>query len=613
MIPKIQENKNKCGRGIIHNIVMIPMKLPKIKKTVITSKTKKELGDYEEFIQKLLVNRDIKTKIEAEKFLYPDYNRDTHDPFLMLNMEKGVERIFTAIDKEEKIVVYADYDCDGIPGGVVLYDLFKKIDYKNVDIYIPHRHNEGYGLNKKAIKQFSDNKTKLIITVDCGITDVEEIEYANELGIDTIITDHHLPQEKLPPAYTIIDPKQKKDKYPDKELCGCGIVFKLSQGILNKGKNNGLFKDIPDGWEKWLLDMVGISTVADMVSLKKENRVLAYFGLVVLRKSKRLGLNSLFKKIGTNKMHITEDDIGFMIGPRINSAGRMGHPIDAFRLLSADSQDEADESAKYLHQLNEYRKKLVAITVKEARFMIKKREIGEVIVVGNPKWQPGILGLIASKLADEHNKPSFVWGKGQTKDIKGSCRSNGKVNVVELMRGVEKDFFINVGGHEFSGGFSISNKNIHHLEEELVRSYEKNKHKEIESRDVFVDTELSLSDVNWDTYKKIEQFAPFGIDNPKPVFLFKNIKIKTAICFGKGKNHLKLTFNKQNGYDLEAISFFTDLNGFEGIVLEDDKNIDMVGSIEKSVFRGRLELRLKIQHIAPVEKEKKNTLKSELI
>ncbi|MFC1775506.1 DHH family phosphoesterase, partial [Patescibacteria group bacterium] len=226
----------------------------------VSSDAKKELKQYSELVQLLLSNRDIKTEKEAEIFLNSDWERDTHDPFEMLNMERAVKRVLQAIDKNEKIVIYSDYDCDGIPGGVVLHDFFKKVGYENFENYIPHRHEEGYGLNVEAVEKLAKGAAKLMITVDCGITDVDEVALARDLGVDVIITDHHVVPEKLPNAYTILDPKQKDETYPFKELCGAGVAFKLVQALLKKGKEskaNGF--DIVDGWGKWLLDMVGIA------------------------------------------------------------------------------------------------------------------------------------------------------------------------------------------------------------------------------------------------------------------------------------------------------------------------------------------------------------------
>ena len=315
---------------------------------------------------------------------------------LILGMEQAVTRILRAIAEEEQIVIYGDYDCDGIPGSVILHDFFQKIGYPRAGVYIPHRHEEGYGLHIGAIERMRDNDISLIITVDCGITDIAEVAHAQTLGIDVIVTDHHLPGPELPPAYAIINSKQEGDTYPDKMLCGAGVAFKLVQALLMKGNF-----DVPPGWEKWLLDMAGLATIADMVPLRNENRALAHFGLKVLRKSTRPGLQKLLAKMKVNQSRLTEDDVGFMIAPRINAASRIDIPFEAFRLLATRDEQTADELSDHLHKINETRKGLVAAIIKEARHMLAHKKPQTVVVVGNPTWRPGILGLVAMRLAEE--------------------------------------------------------------------------------------------------------------------------------------------------------------------------------------------------------------------
>lgn len=302
---------------------MMKMKKYSIKGPIPT-KVKDSLSAYPKLMQELLFYRGIETVSAADEFLNPDYEKHIHDPFLIKDMDKAVKRILLAIKNNEKIVIYSDYDCDGIPGGVILHDFFKKIKYKNVSNYIPHRNDEGYSLNIGAIKEFSKEGAKLIITVDCGITDVKEVDVANNLGIDVIITDHHLVPKILPKAYAILNSKQEDDTYPYDMLCGAGVAFKLVQGLLAKGDFG-----ITPGWEKWLLDMAGLSTIADMVPLTGENRVIAYFGLKVFRKSPRPGVQELCRKAKVRLHNVTEDDIGFMVAPRINAASRMGKPMEA--------------------------------------------------------------------------------------------------------------------------------------------------------------------------------------------------------------------------------------------------------------------------------------------
>ena len=555
-----------------------------------------ELSAYHPLTQTLLKNRGITTYEEAEKFLHPDYERDIHDPFLILNMEKAVERILRAIDVEEKIVVYGDYDCDGIPGSVILHDFFKKIGYKNFENYIPHRHDEGYGLNTDAVDEFAKTSTTLLITVDCGITDVKEVAHANSFGIDVIVTDHHLPQEVLPSAYAILNSKQKDDTYPDNMLCGAGLAWKLVQALLKKRAKEW---NVGEGWEKWLLDMAGLSTIADMVPLRNENRVLAHYGLKVLRKSPRPGLMKLLRKLRVDQRYLTEEDVGFTIAPRINAASRMGIPMDAFRLLSTTDETEADVLSDHLNEMNETRKGVVAVMIKEAKKKIASREMREVIVVGNPAWKPGVLGLAANRLMEDYERPVFVWGREGGTHIKGSCRSDGSINVVELMVNVRQGIFLDVGGHELSGGFSISHEQIHFLEEEIILAYKKIEKKSSVEEAMAVDSTLSLDHVTWETQRLVEQLAPFGIGNPKPLFLFEGIEIKGVKAFGKEKNHLELQFENSAGKKIPAIGFFISQENFK-TAIEEGNFINLFATLEKSMFRGRPELRLRIVDIQKV-------------
>ncbi len=543
--------------------------------------------------RKLLDSRGITVLSEAEKFLHPDWGRDSYDPFLILNMEKAVERILRAIKNEEKIVVYTDYDCDGIPAGVILHDFFKKIEYSNFENYIPHRHDEGYGVNIPAVLKFAENGITLMITADLGITDTEAVARAQELGIDVIVTDHHIAQEgKVPNAYAVLDSKQTEDTYPDPMLCGAGVAFKLVQALIQRGG----FLKITDGWEKWLLDMAGLSTIADMVPLKNENRLLAYYGLKVLRKSRRPGLNLLLQKIKVNKEHLTEDDIGFMIAPRINASSRMDHPLRAFELLSTQDLAQAEELADWLNQLNDKRKGMVAAMIKEAKQRLRARELFEVIVLGHPEWEPGLLGLAANNLMEEFNRPVFVWGRDTDGKIKGSCRSDGTVSLVELMTRAREGVFLQFGGHAEAGGFTVSSEGIHTLEKELSEVY-RAMEKKIKAESVAVDDELLLDDVNWNTYKEVEAFAPFGVENPKPVFLFKNSEIIAVKKFGKQKEHLELEFRNSRGNKIPAIGFFVGEKDFPKVLLGAGEKVNLVATLEKSVFRNYPELRLRIVDI----------------
>jgi len=558
----------------------------------VTEEVRRKLKKYPELLQELLIARAIFDEEEAEAFLSPDYDNHVHDPFLMKNMEKAVLRVLEAIENDEHIVIYSDYDCDGIPGGVVLHDFFKLIGYENFSNYIPHRHKEGYGLNILAIDSLKEKGAQLMITVDSGIADVEQVAHAQKLGMDVIVTDHHTPQETLPPAYAILNPKQKGDTYPEPMLCGSGVAFKFVQGILAHNRFG-----LATGKEKWLLDMVGIATIADMVPLRGENRVFAHFGLKVLQKSPRPGIQKLCRKIKINQKNITEDDIGFMIAPRINAASRMDEPMEAFRLLATDNEIEAGMLADHLNKINDQRKGHVASMTREIRKRVQERgPIKDVIVTGDPRWRPSLLGLAANTLVEEYNCPVFLWGQEGGDTLKGSCRSDGSVDLVALMSEAG-DVFTESGGHTFAGGFSVTHEKVHELEDKLVETYKKIKSKTILENSLLIDRRLSINDVTWETYKMFERLAPFGEGNSKPLFLFPNIIVGNARHFGSGDAHYELTFLNERRKKISAIDFFS-RNVPKEKTIEEGSSINLVASIEKSMFRNFPELRLRIVDIS---------------
>ncbi len=566
----------------------------------LNEKIKKEFASYSEILQKLLFYRNVKTAIEAEKFLYPVFE-ENHDPFLILGMEKAVKRILEAIEKKEKIIIFSDYDADGIPGAVILHDFFKKIGYENFENYIPHRVLEGFGLNVQAINEFAKDGAKLIITVDCGTANIKEAKHIKKHGIDLIIIDHHLPpivkgKEKLPEALAILNHKQNNSKYPEQILCASGMSFKLVQAFLKK---YGEKFSVKEGWEKWLLDMVAIATVSDMVPLVGENRIFAQYGLKVLRKSPRIGLQKLLSIIKVDQKNITEDDIGFMISPRINAASRMGKPEDAFNMLVEKNQIEAEKFAQHLNKINDERKGIVASMVKEIKKhwkQIDPEKKRKVLVAGNPDWKPSLLGLVASSLMDEHDGPVFLWGREEGKTLKGSCRSDGVANIVEMMRD-SAEMLDEYGGHAMSGGFTVKFEKVDSLPDSLENSYKKTVGSGAKiKKELIADTVLHIDDVNDELEKHISMLAPFGMDNPKPVFVFPNIEIFEVKIFGKKKDHLKIDFKNARGRTISAIGFFKKPQDF-GVKIENSGKINLLANLEKSYFLGREELRLRIVDI----------------
>ncbi len=549
------------------------------------------MPNHVELLDLLLKNRGIQDA-DRDRFLNPSFEDHVYDPFLMLNMERTCVRIFEAIEAKEKIVIYSDYDCDGIPASVIMHDFFHKIGYKNFSIYIPDRHDEGYGLHMDAIHQFIENEVKLLITFDLGITAVKETAEAEASGIDVIITDHHIPQEDIPNAYAILDPKQDGCDYPDKMLCGAGVAFKLIQGLVSK---YGEYWKINKGWEKWLLDMAGVATLSDQVPLLDENRVFAYYGLKVLQKGRRLGLVELFKKASVNISKLNEEDVTFTLAPRINAASRMADPMKAFELLSTVDQVEARTLSDHLVKINDERKIMVAHIMKDVKHSLDKREEKSFVVIGNPSWRIGILGIVASKITEEYKKPAFVWGSDGSGFIRGSCRlpSSSGISLVEVMTSLPENSLLEFGGHRMAGGFSVSHDEIHFLEERLSKVFDNIEEKIEEEKNYNIDANISIDDVNIENFNVIQKLAPFGVGNPKPIFLLKNIKIFNIKEFGKEKNHLELSFKNSKNREVKAIAFFKTRDSYDKI-LEDGSSINLVASFEKNTFAGKDELRLRI-------------------
>jgi len=542
------------------------------------------LAMHPEVVRDLLYTRGIITPEKASEFLHPSFERDSHDPFLLPDMPVAVDRILLAISKNEKIAIWSDYDCDGIPGGSLLHDFFKLINYHNFVNYIPHRHLEGYGLNENGLTGLHKEGVTLVITVDSGITDVAPVTHANALGLDMIVTDHHLPGPVLPPALAVVNPKRKDNIYPFDGLSGTGVAWKLVQAVLEKNRFG-----LAEGKEKWLLDLVGLATVADMMELTGENRMLVHYGLVVMRKTPRPGLRALLSLSKTKQHTLTEDDIGFTIAPRINAASRMDEPRRAFELLTSRESIEAAGLAKHLQHMNDVRKGVVAATVKEINARLKEEGVPEdIIVMGNPTWRPGLLGLIANGVKDTHSRPVFLWGREGGETIKGSCRSDGSVNVVELMQEVQ-DIFLDFGGHKFSGGFSIQEDKIHTLRDELVRAYALVKVRGGGVEEIFVDRELPIEEASR-TLSYLERLAPFGIGNVKPLFIVPAVEISAMKQFGKTKNHIELTLSG-SGSRLAAMAFFKTPEDFDRVP-EVGMRADIVGHLERDFFGGRARLRL---------------------
>jgi len=547
-----------------------------------------ELAIYSLELQVMLYQRGIASKAAAEQFLSPNYDTELHDPLLLSGMVRACQRLEQAISAEEPMVIYSDYDCDGIPGAVVLHDFFTAIGVTHFSNYIPHRHYEGFGLSVAAVEKIAAQGAKVVITVDCGTSDIAAVARANELGVDVIVTDHHEPGSELPTAVAVVNPKLGAYPFPD--LCGAAVAFKLAQAMLQLGSYS-----VPAGQEKWWLDMVGLATLADMVPLVGENRVLAHYGLTVLRKSRRPGLQQLLRKAKVNQGYLTEDDVGFIIGPRINAASRMDAPEQAFTLLATTDEVVAGAQVTALEKLNTERKSAVAQMTKELHGWIKGlHDIPPVLVHGSPAWRPSLVGLAANKLATEYNRPVFLWGRDGNGVHKGSCRSGGGVSVVKLMQAAS-DSFSEHGGHHMAGGFSIHDEMVFNLAEALQSAHDTLGAASQVATTHTIDAVVSLDAVWGQLRRDVAQLAPFGTGNPKPLFAFTKIAPTAVTTFGKSQEHLKLVFSTSQR-DIEAIAFFAADATFsrEPAV---GTPLTLLAHIEESYFMGRQQTRLRIVDI----------------
>lgn len=555
----------------------------------INKKASKEfLEKFPEFSKltlQLLWDRGLKTQKAIDEFFSPDYDQDLHDPFLLKDIKKTIKRLEMAEKNNEKVAIFADYDADGICGGIMLHEILEVYNIKP-EVYIPDRNIEGYGLNLNAIENIAKKDIKLILTVDCGITDVKEVELANKLGIDVIIVDHHEVLKKIPKAYAIINPKQKQCKYPFKELSGAGVAFKLLQAVR-------ISKKLPIAWEKWLLDLVAISTVTDSMLLFGENRTLVKYGLIVLSQTKRLGLKILMEKarvIG----NLTTHTIGFILGPRINAASRVDHGIVAFELLLTKNIAEADKLSQRLETRNQERQRQMERIIKEARERVKKgSDKSKIIFEGDETWTSGLVGLVAQKLRDEFWKPAFICQIAKNHVV---CSARGGVGGFDVIKALNscKELLDEYGGHPFAGAFRANVDNLEKIKKALEK-FAKNKIKKSDMVAFLnIDAEMIVDDLNWKVFDEIQRFEPFGGDNSRPLFLLKDLKIIGMRNVGSKENHLKLSLEKETESGVKKFGAigFNLVDSCDNIELGD--RVDIVFEMLSNEWNGNKELQLKI-------------------
>ena len=542
---------------------------------------------YSPIILQLLWNLNIKGPEHAEAFLNPDYTQ-LNDPFLFPQMKVAIERILQAKEKSEKIFIYGDYDADGVPGAIILDTVCKAFGIIT-EIYIPHRETEGYGLNNGAIDYIEKQNGKLIITCDCGISNAEETLYAKEKRIDVIITDHHTLPEALPEAYAIIHPEV--GNYPFKLLSVGGVAFKLAQGLL-KSEEKLTSTDSKEAIEKWLLDLVAISTVGDMMPLIDENRVLVYYGLKVLNQTKRLGLRKLIEVAGNNFGSLDTYSIGFRIAPRINAAGRLDHANAAVNLLLSEDEKEAIKMAESLNATNNERQRLTDIIVKEAKFQIVEegQEKHYCLVSFKEGWHLGLLGLAAGKISQEFNRPVILLTEIQGM-VKGSVRGIEHFNVIKALQKIG-DLFLKFGGHPAAAGLTLKNKSVLPEFKEKMEELAKDDLQDKELISILNVDEVDIDDLNLDLAKEIKRFEPFGHKNPRPIFCSRGIEVCGADTIGNGEKHLRLMVKGQGIAKYKMIGFC--FGQFCEALPKIGEKYDIVYEIGINEWNGREDLQLKI-------------------
>ncbi|HPI67121.1 MAG TPA: single-stranded-DNA-specific exonuclease RecJ [bacterium] len=569
-------------------------------KKPVPSDWQKKFPAYGGIILQLLYDRGLDTEEKIEEFFKPDFTQDLHDPFLFKDMKIAVERIKQAIAKQEKILIYGDYDADGVIATVVVEKSLKKLGAKYVAIYIPHRDIEGYGLNNLVVQKIIADKIDLVITVDCGITNLEAIAELKKNKIDTIITDHHLAGEKLPEALAILDCSLQNEPYPFKKLAGVGVAYKLSQALFLSAENPEQYL----AFEKWLLDLVAIGTIGDVSPILGENRTLVSYGLKVLNKTPRKGLQELIRvsslsngdelkdlPLGSILYDLDVRNISFQLVPRINAAGRIDHANLAYNLLTTEDELEAIALARDIQEKNLERQKIAEQMLMEVEESLKTLDDKEkIIIIFNKNWLHGLLGLVAGKLKDKYNRPIILFTLNNG-IMAGSGRSIKEFNITEAL-GQCSEFLERFGGHSQACGLGIKGEANYQKFVEKIKKLASEKLKDVELIPTLeIDAEVNLKDLDWQLIDDLKKFEPFAEANPAPLFLVKNLEIVDMTTVGKEGKHLRFQL-KQNNLIRKAISFGTALEWGSQIKVGDI--IDAVLELGVNEWNGSRELQLKV-------------------
>ena len=499
--------------------------------------------------ERILTARGLTTRAARQAFLQPDYAAVKHDPFLLPDMEKAVVRLKQAREQGEKIVIYGDYDIDGLSATALLLDAFGKFGFEDVDAFIPNRFVEGYGMTMGAVDKVRDMGADLIVTVDTGSLCHAEIAYATSLGIDTVVTDHHNVAETPPPSVAAVNPKFSGHSYPFRDLCGAGVAFKLVQALQTE------LDGLPDGYEKWLLDLVALGTVCDIVTLADENRANVYWGLEVLKKQQRPGLKALMAVAGIEPEQVNARHLGFGLGPRMNAAGRLETAQHALDMLVAHDGLAALEASEKLEELNVKRRSIQDTIFEEACMQAEKLANDRVLVVSSDGWNHGVIGIVASKLVEKYKRPVFIIGE-RGEEATGSARSFGDFSAADAVRAAD-DIIIKGGGHGAAAGVTLATEKIGDFRRRVNEFYDS---LQLTSQERYLlpraDVEIDdFSEIDEELVENLAKMEPFGNGNPEPVLKIATANVLSVRRMGADRQHVKLALRDKNGTVLQMLAF----------------------------------------------------------
>ncbi len=534
----------------------------------------------------LLENRGLKTETQRKAFLQPDYSQ-LGDPMKLPDMKQAVARLKTAHTKKQKVVIYGDYDIDGLSATTLLFDAFTQFGF-DVSTFIPSRFDDGYGLSSEAIERLSEDGAQLIVTVDCGSLSIDEIAHAKKLGVDVIVTDHHNLGDTLPDAVAIINPKRTDHAYPFRDFSGVGVAFGLVRALQTK------LKGLDEGHEKWLLDLVALGTICDIVPLVGENRTLAFWGLKVMSQTKRPGIRALMAVAKINPHELTARSLGFGLGPRLNASGRLETAQLSLDVLTTKDNGQALQLAQELDSMNQMRRKEQNRIFQEAVLVVQKYSDDDVLVVSHSSWNHGIVGIVAAKLLEAHHKPTFVLQE-LGNETKGSARSFGDFSVGEAIRASEAHI-IKGGGHHLAAGVTLKTTKITDFRTSVNKYYKSLKLTDQKAH-LLPKAEITLQNfegLNEDLVSQISQLEPFGDSNGQPIFLIENLTVEQVRTMGDQKQHVKLTLTDLQGVSLQFLAFSAPAHYF----VEPGQQINVWATLDMNEWMGNKNVEGRLLEVA---------------